>query len=105
MLPKRKQLLHNKLLPHVQQIQKMILILILENHEVLWMILNVKQKMDFVSLFIFIYKFYFFCFLDDIHQGVNRLKMLALNMNEELESQKPLTKRIGDKMEVLDKDV
>ncbi len=47
----------------------------------------------------------FFYILDDIHQGVNRLKMLALHMNEELESQKPLTDRLAVKIEVLNNDV
>jgi len=46
-----------------------------------------------------------FYILDDIHQGVNRLKMLALHMNEELESQKPLTDRLAVKIEVLNNDV
>jgi len=50
--------------------------------------------------------FYFLLFiLDDIHLGVNRLKMLALHMNEELESQKPLTDRLAVKLEVLNQDV
>ena len=43
--------------------------------------------------------------LGDIHLGVNRLKMLALQMNEELESQKPLTHRLGKKFEVLNGEV
>ena len=43
--------------------------------------------------------------LDDIHQGVNRLKMLAMQMNEELEGQKPLTDRLGKKIEVLNGEV
>lgn len=43
--------------------------------------------------------------LHDIHQGVNRLKLLALQMNEELEGQKPLTDRLGKKIEVLNGEV
>jgi hypothetical protein len=43
--------------------------------------------------------------LDDIHQGVNRLKFLALQMNEELESQKPLTDRLGNKITALNDTV
>lgn len=43
--------------------------------------------------------------LDDIHQGVNRLKLLALQMNEELESQKPLTDRLQGKIEALNDGV
>ncbi len=48
---------------------------------------------------------FFFEISDDIHQGVNRLKMLALHMNAELESQKPLTDRLTGKIEVLNNDV
>jgi len=43
--------------------------------------------------------------LHDIHQGVNRLKLLALQMNDELESQKPLTDRLAGKIAVLNNDV
>lgn len=43
--------------------------------------------------------------LDDVHQGVNRLKLLALQMNEELEGQKPLTDRLGKKIDVLNGEV
>ncbi|CAF0814232.1 unnamed protein product [Rotaria sp. Silwood1] len=43
--------------------------------------------------------------LHDIHQGVNRLKLLALEMNAELESQKPLTERLGTKIDVLNDNV
>lgn len=44
-------------------------------------------------------------FLEDIHEGVGRLKMLALHMNQELEDQKPLTERLGGKMDRLTGDV
>ncbi|CAM2707900.1 unnamed protein product [Rotaria socialis] len=43
--------------------------------------------------------------LHDVHQGVNRLKLLALQMNEELESQKPLTDRVGIKINHLNDSV
>ncbi|CAF1253322.1 unnamed protein product [Rotaria sordida] len=43
--------------------------------------------------------------LHDIHQGVNRLKLLALQMNDELESQVPLTERLGKKIDVLNESV
>ena len=43
--------------------------------------------------------------LDDIHAGVNRLKLLAEQMNRELEDQKPLTDRVGKKIEVLNGEV
>jgi len=43
--------------------------------------------------------------LHDIHQGVNRLKMLALHMNEELEGQKPLTDRLAVKLDAVNNDV
>jgi CII-binding regulator of phage lambda lysogenization HflD len=43
--------------------------------------------------------------LDNIHQGVNRLKLLALQMNEELDNQKPLTDRLASKIEVLNTSV
>ncbi|CAF4430809.1 unnamed protein product, partial [Adineta steineri] len=43
--------------------------------------------------------------LHDVHQGVNRLKYLAMQMNQELESQKPLTDRLAGKLEVLDNEV
>ena len=33
------------------------------------------------------------------------MKLLALQMNEELESQKPLTERLGGKLEVLGNNV
>lgn len=71
------------------------------------MIWNVKQKMAFVSLvgyFFLLNKFNEFI-LDDIHQGVNRLKLLALQMNEELESQKPITERLGKKIGTLNDEV
>jgi len=68
-----------------------------------------RETEDGLRKFIFfcIHKFYFFLFLilDDIHLGVNRLKMLALHMNEELESQKPITDRLAVKLEVLNQDV
>ncbi|CAF5196889.1 unnamed protein product, partial [Rotaria magnacalcarata] len=41
----------------------------------------------------------------DVHLGVSRLKLLALQMNEELESQKPLTDRLGIKINHLDETV
>ena len=47
----------------------------------------------------------FFFSLDDIHQGVNRLKLLALQMNNELESQKPLTDRLAVKIDRLNENV
>lgn len=43
--------------------------------------------------------------LEDIHDGVNRLKMLALHMNQELEDQKPLTERLDVKMGQLNQSV
>ncbi|CAF2399897.1 unnamed protein product [Rotaria sp. Silwood2] len=43
--------------------------------------------------------------LHDIHQGVNRLKLLALQMNDELEGQKPLTDRLGTKIQGLNDSV
>ncbi|CAM4756789.1 unnamed protein product [Rotaria magnacalcarata] len=43
--------------------------------------------------------------LHDVHLGVSRLKLLALQMNEELESQKPLTDRLGIKINHLDETV
>ncbi|CAF2115060.1 unnamed protein product [Rotaria magnacalcarata] len=43
--------------------------------------------------------------LHDVHLGVSRLKLLALQMNEELESQKPLTDRLGIKINHLDEAV
>ena len=48
---------------------------------------------------------YWISLLDDIHQGVNRLKLLALQMNEELESQKPLTDRLYGKIDALNDGV
>jgi hypothetical protein len=36
---------------------------------------------------------------------VNRLKLLALQMNEELEGQKPLTERLERKIGALNEDV
>ena len=49
--------------------------------------------------------FFFSCILEDVHEGINRLKMLALHMNQELEDQKPLTERLGGKIERLNQDV
>jgi len=43
--------------------------------------------------------------LRDIHQGVNRLKMLAMHMNQELDSQKPLIEDVHRKVGVLTGDV
>jgi hypothetical protein len=43
--------------------------------------------------------------LDDIHQGVTRLKMLALHMNQELDNQKPLIDRLDKKIGDLGNDV
>ncbi len=71
------------------------------------MIWNVKQKRDFVSFinFNFISYYFFFSILDDIHQGVTRLKMLALHMNQELDNQKPLMARLDTKIGALTDDV
>ena len=73
------------------------------------MILNVKQKMDFVSFLHLSFNgwilFLDFLNIDDVHEGVNRLKKLALQMNQELESQKPLTDRLATKIDVLNNDV
>ncbi len=46
-----------------------------------------------------------FLILDDIHQGVTRLKMLALHMNQELDNQKPLIDRLDKKIGDLGNDV
>ena len=43
--------------------------------------------------------------LDDIHRGVGRLKLLAEQMNRELEDQKPITDRLTQKIEVLNENV
>ncbi len=40
-----------------------------------------------------------------MHLGLNRLKMLALDMNNELERQKPLTDRVAKKMDALNVNV
>ncbi len=42
---------------------------------------------------------------DDIHQGVTRLKMLAIHMNQELDNQKPLMERLDKKIGDLNVDV
>lgn len=65
---------------------------------------NVKLTRDFVSFF-FCKKILLLNILDDIHLGVNRLKMLALHMNEELESQKPLTEDLDRKLKILNDNV
>ncbi|CAF3376399.1 unnamed protein product [Rotaria sp. Silwood1] len=43
--------------------------------------------------------------LHDIHQSVNCLESLALEINKKLESQKPLTERLGTKIDVLNDNV
>jgi len=43
--------------------------------------------------------------LHDVHQGVTRLKLLAMQMNDELEGQKPLTDRLGGKIDALKDNV
>jgi len=43
--------------------------------------------------------------LHDVHQGVTRLKLLAMQMNDELEGQEPLTNRLGGKIDALKDNV
>ena len=43
--------------------------------------------------------------LDDIHQGVNRLKLLAMQMNQELEGQKPLIEDITQHVTIIEGNV
>lgn len=50
------------------------------------------------------FAFLFLC-SDEIHAGVNRLKVMALQMNQELESQKPLTDRLAVKIDRLNDGV
>jgi len=59
----------------------------------------------FIYFHIQILVYVLFLILDDAHEGLNRLKILALRINEELESQKPLTDRLAVKLEVLNQDV